>query len=132
MAKIFKDLLDVDAAVIMSVTEFANYLTVDGVLLPCQFVPSTGKMSGVESKNYGGLYGDFATLYFKTKDYTKKRGREIPKQGQFVWIELRGLKKRFEVIKSEDELGVTCLTLSTYRQNTISQRNMALAKAGLI
>lgn len=132
MAKIFKDLLGVDAAIIMSVTEFAEYLTVDGVTLACQFVPSTNKKSGVSSENYGGLYGDFATLYFKTEDYTKKRGKPVPAQGQFIFIELKGLKKRFEVVKSEDELGVTCLTLSTYRQNTISQKNIALAKAGLI
>ena len=132
MAKIFKDLLGVDAAIIMSVTEFAEYLTVDGVLIACQFVPSTQKKSGVESRNYGGLYGDFATLYFKTDDYVKKRKKPVPAQGQFVYLEAKGMKKRFEVIQSEDELGVTCLTLSTYRQNTISQKNMALAKAGLI
>ena len=122
MAKIFKDLLGVDAAIIMSVTEFAEYLTVDGVLIACQFVPSTQKKSGVESRNYGGLYGDFATLYFKTDDYVKKRKKPVPAQGQFVYLEAKGMKKRFEVIQSEDELGVTCLTLSTYRQN--HQRQM--------
>ena len=115
--RIFKDLLGVDAAVIMSVTEFAEYLTVDGVTLACQFVPSTERKSGNKSDNYEGLHGDFATLYFKTKDYTSKRER-IPRQGEYVYIELKGRKKRFEVVSSEDELGVTCLKLSTYRQNT--------------
>ncbi len=117
MARIFKDLLGIDAAVIMSVTEFAEYLTVDGVTLACQFVPSTEKKSNAKSDNYAGLHGDFATLYFKTKDYTNKRKR-IPRQGEFVYIELKNFKKRFEVVSAEDELGVTCLTLSTYRQNT--------------
>ena len=116
MAKIFKDLLGVDAAAIMSVVEFAEYLKIDGVILACQFVPSTEKMSGVESKNYGGLYGDFAEIYFKTADYEQKRRKKIPVQGEFIYIELRGIKKRFEVVSSEDELGVTCLKLSTYRQ----------------
>ena len=116
MAKIFKDLLGVDAAAIMSVVEFAEYLKIDGVILACQFVPSTEKMSGVESKNYGGLYGDFAEIYFKTADYQKKRGKKIPVQGEFIYLEVRGIKKRFEVISSEDELGVTCLKISTYRQ----------------
>ena len=100
----------------MSVVEFAEYLKIDGVILACQFVPSTEKMSGVESKNYGGLYGDFAEIYFKTADYQKKRGKKIPVQGEFIYLEVRGIKKRFEVISSEDELGVTCLKISTYRQ----------------
>ena len=116
MAKIFKDLLGIDAAAIMSVVEFAEYLKIDGVILACQFVPSTEKMSGVESKNYGGLYGDFAEIYFKTDDYQKKRGKKIPVQGEFIYLEVRGIKKRFEVISSEDELRVTCLKISTYRQ----------------
>ena len=116
MAKIFKDLIGIDAAAIMSVVEFAEYLKIDGVILACQFVPHSEKMSGVESKNYGGLYGDFADIYFKTADYETKRGRKIPVQGEFIYLEARGIKKRFEVIRAEDELGVTCLTVSTYRQ----------------
>ena len=118
MAKIFKDLLETDAAAIMSVTEFAEYLTVDGVVLACQFVPSTAEKSSVKSENFGGLYGDFATLYFKTKDYTNKRKR-LPRQGEFVILSARKAKKRYEVVEVEEELGVTCLTLSSYRQNTM-------------
>lgn len=117
MAKIFKDLLGIDAGVIMNVTEFAEYLQVDGVMLACQFVPSSGKMSGVKNRNFDGLHGDFATLYFKTADYVKKRGRRIPVQGEYIYLEVRGVKKRFEVVNSEDELGVTALTVSIYRQN---------------
>lgn len=118
MAKIFKDLLDHDAAVIMSVVEFAEYLTIDGVLLACQFVPSTEKFSNAKSDNYDGLHGDFVTLYFKTKDYIGKRER-LPRQSEYVYLEHKNLKKRFEVVSCEEELGVCCLTLASYRQNTL-------------
>ena len=115
----------------MSVVEFAEYLKVDGVILPCQFIPSTAKKSSISSENYGGLYGEFATLYFKTKDYTGKRER-LPRQGEFVTLSARKAKKRYEVVQVEEELGVTCLTLSSYRQNTIDRKNIALAKAGIL
>ena len=131
MAKIFKDLLDKDAAVIMNVTEFAEYLELNGVILACQFCPSTAKASKAKSDNYLGLYGDNATLYFKTADYVKSR-RPLPKQGDYVYLGLKGVKKRFEVMSVEDELGVTCLILRSYRQNTIDPRRVAMAKAGLI
>ena len=119
MAKIFKDLLGIDAAAIMNVTEFAEYLQVNGVLLACQFCPSTEKMLGGETKNYEGLYGDMAQLYFKAVDYTGKSEKPLPKQGDWIYIEYRNLKKRYRVEKAEDELGVMCLTLSTYRQSTV-------------
>ena len=48
MAKIFKELLSVDARAIMNVTEFAEFLQVNGVLLACQFIASTGKISSAE------------------------------------------------------------------------------------
>ena len=117
MAKIFKDVIGIDAAVIMNVTEFAEFLTIDGVTIACQFVPSSDKMSGMSSRNFEGLSGDFATLYFKTADYVNKRKRKIPAQGEYVYLEAKGIKKRFEVLRSEDELGVTALTISSYRQN---------------
>lgn len=117
MAKIFKDLLGIDAAVIMNVTEFAEFLSVNGVILACQFCPSTEKMLGGETKNFEGLHGDMAQLYFKTADYTRKSQKPIPKQGDWIYLEVKNLKKRYRVMKAEDELGVMCLTLSTYRQN---------------
>ena len=117
MAKIFKDLLGIDARAIMNVTEFAEYLQVNGVLLACQFCPKTEQMPGGDSKNYESLHGDYATLYFKTSDYTCKSQKPLPKQGDWIYIEYHNLKKRYRVVKAEDELGVMCLELSTYRQN---------------
>ena len=118
----FKDLLKNDARQIMSVIEFAEFLVVDGVLMACQFVPSTAEFTTANEQK-PGLYGDIAELYFKTSDYTGKRER-IPRQGEYVYLQTGNFKRRYQVLSSADELGVTCLKLSTHRQNTL--RNQAV------
>lgn len=117
MAKIFKDLLSVDAAAIMNVTEFAEFLQVNGVLLACQFIASTGKISSAEKDQKEGLNGDFATLYFKTTDYTRKSEKPLPKQGDWIYLQAGNFKKRYRVEVAEDELGVTHLELAILREN---------------
>ena len=47
------------------------------------------------------------TLYFKREDYKKK----LPVHGQSVIID----GKRFDVLSSENELGICKLVLSAYR-----------------
>ncbi len=112
----FKDLLKNDARAIMSAVEFAEYLWLNGVLLACQFVPYTNKFSNRDD-NKEGLHGDFATLYFKTQDYTAKSTQPIPKQGDWVYLQGGDFKKRYRVESSADDLGVTCLQLAILRQN---------------
>ena len=114
----FKDLIEEDAGAIFEIEEFAEYVMVDGVILKASLNVNTDKISGNQSLNFDGLHGDFAILYFKTIDYTKKRKR-IPKQGEYVYIEQKGKRKRYTVMSAEDDLGVTALKLTAYRQDTL-------------
>ena len=119
----FKELLSEDAAVIFEIEEFAEYIQLDNVILKASLNRSTEPKSGNEKQNFDGLHGDFAKLFFKTSDYVKKRGR-IPKNGEYVYLAKGKFNKRYRVINSEDDLGVTCLTISAYRQNVLRDRNV--------
>ena len=110
----FKDDLFADLGIFVETDEFAELTDVDGVLLKAQFQTLTQKKSGLESQNYEQLHGDFVTLHFKTSDYTGKRER-IPKHGELCSVN----GKRYDVINSRDDLGITKLVLSAYRQNTL-------------
>ena len=57
------------------------------------------------------LHGDFVTLYFKRDDYHKK----IPVQGQSIVVDGR----RYDVLSSEDELGICKLICAAYRQPSL-------------
>ena len=114
----FKDLIEEDAGAIFEIEEFAEYVMVDGVILKASLNVNTDKISGNQRLVFDALHGDFAILYFKTVDYTKKRKR-IPKQGEYVYIEQKGKRKRYTVMSAEDDLGVTALKLTAYRQDTL-------------
>ena len=114
MDKTFKDDLKEDLSVFVEVDEFGEMATIDGVTLAAQITVQTHKKSGIESRNYDGLHGDFVTAYFKTADYTAVKER-IPRQGE--WCIING--KRYDVLTSADDLGITKLECAAYRQNTL-------------
>ena len=110
----FRDDLAADLDIFVESEEFAQFVTLDGVTLRAQVRRSTDQKSGSASLNFDGLHGDFTTLFFKTADYCGKKER-LPRHGEWAFFD----GKRYEVVHSEDELGITKLTLSAYRQNTL-------------
>lgn len=116
-----KKLLEEDAAVIFEIEEFAEYLTLNGVILKASVSRNTAPKSGNANLNFAGLHGDFLTIYFRTRDYLKKQKR-LPKNAEYVYIERFGALKRYEVLTAEDDLGVTKLELAAYRQNTLFKK----------
>lgn len=108
---IFRELLAEDAETYFNLDEFAELVIIDEVELPAQFLTHTEKKSSQEKMNFGGLHGDFAEIFFKTQDYLNYR-EKIPKQGDYCRIN----GKRYDVISSADEKGITRLVLSAYRQ----------------
>lgn len=114
MATLKDDIAADIRSVFINLTEFSDWHTLDGVIIACQVSAWTADKSNRQNETYDGLHGDFTTLYFKTAEYTKKRER-IPRHSE--WVEFDG--KRYDVISVKDEMGVTKLTLSAYRQNTL-------------
>lgn len=113
----FKDDVERDIKnVFIDLTEFSDYHTVDGVIIPCIVNSHTGDKSNRQNETYDGLHGDFMTLHFKATDYTVKRER-LPRHGE--WIYLDG--KRYDVISVQNDMGVAKVTISAYRQNTLRQ-----------
>ena len=110
----FKDLVVEDNAAIIDLDEMAEYVICDNVIMKAIVTKTTERMSGVESKNYGGLYGDYITLWFKAEDYCRKRER-LPRQGEYCYLQ----SKRYEVISSIELDGIGRLEMRTYRQNTL-------------
>ena len=71
----------------------------------------TAEKSGRLQETFEGLHGDFVELYFKTAEYA---GR-LPVQGEWCYVDGR----RYEVCSSEDELGMSHITLAAYRQSVM-------------
>ena len=110
----FRDDLRDDLNIFVESEEFAQFVNVDGITLRAQVTNVTKKISGNETRNFEGLHGDFLTLFFKTADYVGKKSR-IPRQGEQCFVD--GV--RYDVTRCFDELGITKLELSAYRQNTL-------------
>lgn len=110
----FKDDLREDIGVFVNVTEFGELREVDGVIMPCQMIASTGAKSNRLTDNYDGLLGDFVTLYFRAETYIKKRGR-LPRRGEWLYVN----DKRFDVESVTNQHGVAKVVLSAYRQNKL-------------
>ena len=81
---------------------------------PAQFMPLSKARSELVRNTFDRLEGDFVELYFRTQDYTATRKR-LPRYGE--WCFVNG--KRFEVVSSQDDLGVAHLVLASYRQPTL-------------
>lgn len=115
-----KNLKDVIASdnrqVFIDLNEFAEYVEIDGVLLQAQIQFRTEKISALQSENYDTLHGDFTKIFFRTADYCKKNER-LPHQGEYVHIN----KKMYRVLTCKDEMGITRLQVSGYRQEQLRQ-----------
>ena len=112
----FKELLEEDNAAVVDISEMAEWVEVDGVIFAAQKVQSTGRFTTAGFKKYEGLHGDFLTLYFRTKDYCKKRER-LPREGEYIFYN----GKRYTVMSCGEEHGIAKLTVQSYRQNTLRQ-----------
>ena len=124
----FKDYLPADNITMLNLDEFAEYIELDNVIIRAMILENTSQKSGNRQLNYTGLHGDFTEIFFRTCDYTVKRGR-IPKHGEISCV--RG--KRYTVDRCEDEQGMCHLILSAYRQNTVNINAFNIAEAkGLI
>ena len=110
----FKDEIKKDLDVFVEDEEFAEEIELDGVKLTGQVISHTAEKSGRLQETFDGLHGDFITLYFKTDDYCSARKR-IPREGE--WAMING--KRYDVMNAADELGITRLICSAYRQNVL-------------
>ena len=103
----FKEQIAADLDIFVETEEFAELVTIDGVELKAQKLSHTAEKSARLTEQWDKLFGDFVTLYFKREDYKKK----LPVHGQSVIID----GKRFDVLSSENELGICKLVLSAYR-----------------
>lgn len=110
----FKDDLQTDLPLFVETEEFAEEVDVDGVRLPAQVCPISKARSELVRDSYPKLEGEFVELYFRTSDYTATRKR-LPHYSE--WCFVNG--KRFEVVSSQDELGICRLELAAYRQPTL-------------
>ena len=107
-----RDDLKDDLRTFVSTAEFAQMVDVDGVLLPAQVVKHTAAKSQRLTEQFDKLHGDFSELYFPAEPYLKKHGK-LPVQGNWIWID----KVRYDVLASQNDLGMMHLTLAAYRQD---------------
>ena len=100
-----------DLPIFVETAEFAQEVEIDGVKMPAQLMGQSKARSELVRNTFDKLEGDFSELFFRADDYraTKKR---LPRQGEWVYVN----GKRYDVISSEDELGMAHLVLAAYRQ----------------
>lgn len=129
----FKDILPDDDSAMLDLTEFAELVRIDGVNLRAVIENHTAKKSGNDKKNFKGLFGDFTEIFFRTCDYCGKRER-LPRNGEIcmVYSEEWKCEKRFIVEQCTDEMGMTHLILSAYRQDTLRSEEIRAARAGVL
>ena len=97
--------------VFLDLNEFAEYVDIDGTVLKAQVQYRTERKSALQDENFDALHGDWAKIFFKTADFLAKNER-LPAQGNYVHIN----KKMYRVITCKDEMGITRLQVSGYRQ----------------
>lgn len=97
---------DIDR-VFMNSSEFAEPHTVNGdEVMAVVSGNQTKKRSGISSRNYDGLHGDFTTISVK-----KALLKAIPAQGQNLKLD----GKLFKVDKCVDNMGILTIDLAIYR-----------------
>ncbi len=107
----FKDDIKTDLDIFVDVTEFGELIDINGVICKAQLMSHTAQKSARLTETFDKLHGDFSELYFITGPYVKKK-KKVPKQGDWLWVNGR----RYDVVYVENELGITHITLSAYRQ----------------
>lgn len=93
--------------VFINADEFAETHTLDSTeLLAVVSRDTSTKRSGVSSRNYDGLHGDFATVCFKASDYDRR-----PKQGENIKLD----GKLYKVDACSVSMGMVTLKIGAYR-----------------
>ncbi|MBQ3441615.1 MAG: hypothetical protein IJG33_00065, partial [Selenomonadaceae bacterium] len=101
-----------DLPAFVDVSEFAEEVEIDGIKCPAQLSTYTADKSNRLSETFAGLHGEFEELFFQTEPYLNQH-QKLPHRGDIVVVN----GARFEVVRSEDELGLMHLILSAYRSN---------------
>lgn len=104
--------------VFLDVMEFAEYVEVEGTLIKSQVQYRTERKSALQSESFEGLHGDWVKVFFKTAEYCRKNER-LPVQGEFIHVN----GKKYKVITCKDEMGITRLVCSGYRQEQPFKRS---------
>ena len=108
----FRDDIKDDLNIFVNIEEFGQVVNIDGVDCPCQLITYTADKSNRLSETFAGLHGEFKELFFQTEPYLEQH-QKLPHRGDIVVVN----GGRFEVVRSEDELGLMHLILSAYRAN---------------
>ena len=104
-------------SVFFNLGECAEYVELDEMMIQAQVQYRTEKASSLKSETFDELHGDYVKIFFRTDDYCRKNER-LPVQGEFVHIN----KKLYKVLTCKDEMGITRLTVSAYRQGQLRER----------
>ncbi len=104
----FREQVDADIdRVFLNHAEFGDVHKLDNVeLLAVVSTSKTRQRSGVQSRNYEGLHGDFATVNIRKDDFPR-----IPKQGENIRLD----GKLYKVGECRDNMGMLYLELVAYR-----------------
>ncbi|WP_314905001.1 hypothetical protein [Selenomonas artemidis] len=102
---------DIDA-VFLNTDEFAELHTIDGVEVRAVASENvTRKKSGIASRNYDGLHGDYAKVTCKAADLQR-----VPNQGENIKLD----GKRYKVERCVNNMGMLTLTLAAYRMGGVT------------
>lgn len=93
--------------VFLNPEEFAELHTIDTTeLLAVVSRDSSTKRSGVSSRNYDGLHGEFLTVNFRAADYDRR-----PQQGENIKVD----GKLYKVDTCSEAMGMVTLKVGAYR-----------------
>lgn len=93
--------------VFLNLDEFAETHTLDDTeLLAVVSRDSSTKRSGISSRNYDGLHGDFATVNFRAEDFARR-----PKQGENIKLD----GHLYKVDTCNVSMGMVTLKIGAYR-----------------
>lgn len=109
----FKDAIYADLDIFVETSEFAELIEIDGIEVAAQVLKHTEEKSQRLQEQFDGLHGDFVTIYFKSEPFITQRGK-LPAKNDWVLIDGR----RYDVVFSQEELGIIKVTASAYRQPT--------------
>ena len=104
-------------SVFFNLGEFAEYVELDEMMIQAQVQYRTEKASSLKSETFDELHGDYVKIFFRTDDYCRKCER-LPVQGEFVHIN----GKLYKVLTCKDEMGITRLAVSAYRQGQLREK----------
>ena len=113
----FKDDLKDDIKTFLDLDEFAEYVRIDGLILPAQIEYHTAEKSARQSENFAGLHGDFVTIYFASEPYYKKR-QKLPRFGEWIYVN----DKRYDVESANEEKGIIRVECAAHRQQKLAPR----------